>query len=226
MGTPSMFPNGTSIDVQPKALDTFSSKIMDLFTDANKVIGGSVSKMSAKAGMSGMSDSVAFLRHINITNEQAGLMFTDVSKGAMALSIGAKTIAANYVISDDAAQDQMSDVNAAFTAGPGQQTMSEAQAAAEAQGEQNVDDIEPEPLPEPTDYTPDDTSTPGDGGQTPLEEVTDHGEEAAEQGGDTDKGYEAPEGAPPGTVLPDGSVVPYETLAPGPDGYYHDAPVA
>lgn len=154
------------LDVQPAALFTFSENLTAKAAAASEQINAKLSDLgSARVGFAPVPSSGSLARGYVSTVEQTAGIMEDVAKGSAAFMVAAQTIAANYVISDDAGKDEMTDVQSAFdilNVPEGQQTYSEMYAADAQTAEERVGAIEPVQLPEATDPTPNDCTAPDD----------------------------------------------------------------
>ncbi|GAB3312926.1 hypothetical protein EK0264_11670 [Epidermidibacterium keratini] len=169
------------LDVQPAALLTFSENIMTKASAASSGMTTTAESLgSAKFGFAPVMAADPLTRRYADTVGQLAKFMEDVSKGTGAFMVGAQTIAANYVISDDAGKDEMNDVQAAFDISnvpPGQQLYSQMVAEDAQKAADEVGAIEPVPLPTPTDSSPNEEAPPPD---TPGEQAAKKAEELRE----------------------------------------------
>ncbi|GAB3312938.1 hypothetical protein EK0264_11660 [Epidermidibacterium keratini] len=143
-----------NLDVQPQALVDFSTKVKDHASTSNDTMGPAMQDLgSAEFGGAPVPSASLALRGYARANLELGKFIEDLGAGSAAFMIGSLTIAANYVISDDAGKDQMQDVDAAFNVNgvPKEQTVLGVQDAQNQQTQEAIDNIQPEPLPEPTE---------------------------------------------------------------------------
>lgn len=154
------------LDVQPAALFTFSTNLVEKASEATQQVNEKMSALgSAKFGFAPVSSGGPLARgYVHSIQQTTGFM-ADVGKGTGAFMAAAQTIAVNYIVSDDASKDQMSDVQSAFDVAnvpEGQQTYSEMYTADAEQTEERVGAIDPVELPPANDPTPNDYTSPAD----------------------------------------------------------------
>lgn len=185
-------------DVNIDSVDTFGNRVMNMLGPLTDGFENPLTQIvSAKVGMSGLSEANVSRIYHGVISEQSAAFLGDLAKGVGALGYGALTIAINYRTADMDAQRQMDEVNAAFTPQQGQASLTTDQAQNPAGLGGGAATL---PAPEPSA-----TTGVGAGVVTPQDEVQRHQDL---YGKDEDW-------IPPAARQPEEPVI----LAPGPIGY-------
>lgn len=109
------------IDVKTDALVEFSNRLMGYATQRpSDLMNVATDVGSAKLGGSGLPSGIACQNYHLAVVEQLNGLIADVSKGLMALSVGALDVSITYITSDESSAGAVQGVQNAFTPPPGQ----------------------------------------------------------------------------------------------------------
>lgn len=192
-------PGGAALEVQPEALRTFANAMFNDYVDGPNQTTRNLSQLATMSGTSGLTGATQLAKASSTSVVSSASYLTDLNAGVMAVSQAAITIAANYVINDDAAADQMADVNAAFnTSDPKTKTVlgmrADAQKASDKKSAEIQNRLKPAALPSATSLTPQSYSTPGSSnqGSAATDDAVAFQKQAAKDGADYSKAPAAP----------------------------------
>lgn len=158
------FPSGTGIDVKPDGVKLFSTQATGEAEDFVQSAANGVLPLQEQIGKIGASFQEAeyFMQQHSQGFERLAMFNKDAMQGMMALGVGARTIAIDYVNADTTTAAKMSDVEQAFDVAGGKGFVNGASTGGEnnnPRGQDNPVKLPEAQRPSPQDYGPTDPNT-------------------------------------------------------------------